>query len=74
MLSIMVYAHEGRDVTTADVTGPYLRVDMEDEVIMKFTDEFVDILCGIRPEYEEFVVYKNEVKVLYVLLLRATYG
>jgi hypothetical protein len=37
MLSIMIDAHEGRDVATADVAGAYLKADMDDFVIMKFT-------------------------------------
>jgi hypothetical protein len=71
MFSIMVDAHEGRDFATADVTGAYLRAYMEDEVIMKFTGEFVDIVCGILPENKAFVGYENRIKVLYVLLLKA---
>jgi hypothetical protein len=43
-------------------------------VIIKCSGEFVDILLGMKPEYEEFIVYKSGVKVLYVLLLKAMYG
>jgi hypothetical protein len=46
MLSILINAHEPRDLARADVTGAYLRADMEDNVIMKFTGAFVDILCS----------------------------
>jgi hypothetical protein len=73
MFSIVVDAHEGRDVATADVTGAYLRAYMDDEVIMKFTGQFVYILRGIRPAYEALVVYKNGIKVLYVFLEKAMY-
>jgi hypothetical protein len=38
MLSITIKdAREGRDVATADVAGAYLKADMDDFVIMKFT-------------------------------------
>jgi hypothetical protein len=74
MLSILVDAHERRDVDTADVTGAYLRADMDDVVIVKFTGEFVDILYGIRPEYKILVTYENGIKVLYVLLKKAMYS
>jgi Reverse transcriptase (RNA-dependent DNA polymerase) len=74
LLSLLIDAHEGRDVATADVVGAYLRAYMDDEVIMKFSGEFVDILLGMKPEYETFVVLENGVKVLYVLLLKAMYG
>jgi hypothetical protein len=47
MISILIDAHEGR---TSDVTGAYLRAKMDNVVIMKFTVEFVDILCKLKPE------------------------
>jgi hypothetical protein len=65
-MSLLIDAHEGRDVATADVVGAYLRAYMNEEVIMKFCGEFVDILLGMKPEYKEFVIYENGVKVLYV--------
>jgi hypothetical protein len=74
LLSLLFDAHEGRDVATADVLSAYLRAYLDDEVIMKFCGAFVVILLGIRPEYEEFVVNKGGVKVLYVLLLKPMYG
>jgi hypothetical protein len=56
LLSLLIDAHEGHDVATVDVVGACLRAYMDDEVIMKFSSEFVDILLGMKPEYEEFVV------------------
>jgi hypothetical protein len=44
------------------------------EGTVKFTGEFVDILCGIKPEYEALVTYEKGIKVLYVLLKKAMYG
>jgi hypothetical protein len=49
MLSIIVDAHERRDVATADITGAYLKADMKDFTIMKFTGASVDILCEMNP-------------------------
>jgi hypothetical protein len=46
LLSLLIDAHEGRDVATADVVGAYLRAHMDEEVIMKFCGEFVDIFVG----------------------------
>jgi hypothetical protein len=74
MMSILIDAHEGRDVATVDVSGVYLRAKMDDVVIIKFTVAFVDILCKMKPEYALFVTCKNGVKVLYVQLLKAMYG
>jgi Reverse transcriptase (RNA-dependent DNA polymerase) len=74
MLTIMVDAHENRDVGTCDVAGAYLKVTMKDFVIMKFTGESVDILCEMNSEYCKYVCIENGVKVLYVRLLKAIYG
>jgi hypothetical protein len=41
MLSIVIDAHEGWDVATANVAGAYLKVDMDDFVVMKFTSKSV---------------------------------
>jgi hypothetical protein len=73
MLSILIDAHERRDVATVDVTGSYLRADMDDKGILKFTGEFVDILCSIKPEYDILVTIVNGVRVLCELLLKTMY-
>ena len=74
LLSILIDAHEGRDVATADVAGAYLKAYMDELVIMKFTGESVDILCKMNPQHETFVVIENGIKTLYVRLIRAIYG
>ena len=74
LLSILIDAHEGRDVATADVAGAYLKAYMDDLVLMKFTGESVDMLCKLNPEHESLVVTENGVKVLYVCLIKAIYG
>ena len=74
MLSIMVDAHEGRDVATADVVGAYLKAYMDEFVVMKFTGESVDILCKMNEKYSKFVVMEGKTKVLYVKLIKAIYG
>ena len=73
MLSIMIDAHEGRDVATADVVGAYLKADMDDFVVKKFTGESVDILCNMNPEHTNFVSNEKGNKVLYVRLVKAIY-
>ena len=64
LLLILIDAHEGRDVATADIAGAYLKAFMDDLVIMKFTEETVDILCKMNPKHAKFVVVENAVKVL----------
>jgi hypothetical protein len=74
MLSIIVDAHERRDVATADITGAYLKADMKDFTIMKFTGASVDILCEMNPRHVQFVAMENGTKSLYVKLVKAIYG
>ena len=44
-MTILVDAHENRDVATADITGAYLHAHMKDFVTMRFTGWAVDLLC-----------------------------
>ena len=74
MLTIMIEACEARDVATADVAGAYLKADMKDFVIMKFTGESLDILCKTKHEYTQFIAMEGSTKVLYVRLVKALYG
>jgi hypothetical protein len=74
MLSILIDVHEKRDVATADVAGAYLKADMDDFVIMKFTGKSVDIMCEMNPAYELLVTTEGGKRVLYVRLLKALYG
>ena len=74
MISVIVDAYERRDVAVADVAGAYLKAYMEDFVTMKFTGPSVDILCEMKPEYNEYVVTESGIRVLYVRLIKALYG
>jgi len=75
MLSIIVDAHEGRrDVATVDVTGAYLKADMDDFVVMKFMDDSVDILCEMNPLHKRFIAVEKGIKELYIRLVKAIYG
>jgi hypothetical protein len=73
-LSILIDAHEDRDVGTADVHGAYLHAYMKKFISMRFVGWAVDLLCDVNPEYEKFVVYERKVKVLYVRCNKAIYG
>jgi hypothetical protein len=74
MMSVMIDAHECRDVATADVAGAYLHADLEDFTLLKVEGESVDIMCSVCEEYEEFVTYEHGRKVLYLRLLKALHG
>ena len=73
-LSIMIDAHEERDVATADVAGAYLHALMKAFITMRFVGWAVDLLCEVNPEYTKYVVYEGKTKVLYCRCNKAIYG
>jgi hypothetical protein len=74
--TLVIDALEERDVAIFDVPGAYLQAEMpkEKNMLMKFRDEFVDIMCDVNPEYKKYVVMENGKRVLYIRVLRAIYG
>ena len=74
LLSLLVDAHEKRDVATADVAGAYLHAKLEDFTLLKLEGDTVDIMCKVNEDYQKFVTYEHGRKVLYLQLLKALYG
>ena len=74
ILSLLIDAHENRDVATAYVVGAYLIADKKDHMIVKLTGESVDIMCQANAKYKKFVSYRNGRKVLHMKLLQLLYG
>ena len=74
MMSIIIDMFEGRDVATADIAGAYLKAYMKDYTIIKFMGPSVDILCSMKPIYTNYITMENDVKVIYVRLVKAIYG
>ena len=54
---LIVDTHEYRDVAVADVVVVYLKADMNDYTLLKFTGESVDNMCKLNPE-EDIVCSK----------------
>ena len=74
-LTILLNVSEHCDVRTADIMGAYLKAQMDDFVVVKFTGESIDILCKINPMYSSFITKEGGVKVIYVrLVVKALYG
>jgi len=73
-LSLAIDAKEKRDVAIADVVGAYLLANMNDFVVIKVTGESTDVMCKVRPDYEELVVIDKGKRVLYLRLSKALYG
>ena len=73
-MSLIIDAHEGRDVAIADVVGAYLKAKMEDYVLVKLVGKEVEIMCKVSDKYKEFVGMENGKRVLYLRLKKALYG
>ena len=76
LLKLVVDAYEGREVATFDVPGAYLHALIPDgkTILLKMRGVFVDIMCRINKEYTKHVLFEKGKKVLYVKVLRASYG
>ena len=50
-------AFEGRDTSTFDVPGAFLHAEMLEgkTILMRFKDEFVDIMCKVNSEHKKNV-------------------
>ena len=78
LTTLLIDAHEGKDVDIFDVPGTYLQAnfnvgDDTERVILKLTGGFVDIMSQINPEHIVNVIYENGKKVLYMAILKAIY-
>ena len=75
MITLVINAHEQRDVTICNIAGTYLHEDMDDFMTMKLEGEMVDMMAKVSSEkYSKYVRYEKGKKVLYLRLLKALYG
>ncbi|KAL7577140.1 hypothetical protein ACA910_019742 [Epithemia clementina (nom. ined.)] len=80
LLTVMIDAHESRDVMIADIPNafiqkPMLKAEKGERVIMKKRGSLVDMLVEMSPEiYQEQVVMEAGNKVLYFVITKAIYG
>mmetsp|Transcript_26947 Transcript_26947/g.39879 ORF Transcript_26947/g.39879 Transcript_26947/m.39879 type:complete len:200 (-) Transcript_26947:1357-1956(-) len=67
LTTLVIDAHEKRDIAIFDVPGAYLHADFPKEktVLMHLRDEFVDIMTKVNPEYEKYVKVINEKSVIF---------
>jgi hypothetical protein len=74
--TLLIDSKENRNVAIFDVPGAYLQAEMpkDKKLLMKFRDEFVDIMCEVNPEYKKYMIEENGKRVLYIRILRAIYG
>ena len=72
LLTAVIKAQEGRDVTTSNIPNAFVQNLVEEkdkdgnQTIMKIRGVCVDILCEIDPIYQDYMVTEGNQKVLYV--------
>jgi hypothetical protein len=74
LYTLLIDAKERRDVAKADVVGAYLNADMDKFMVMKLTEEAVDIMVKVDSLYAKFVALDNNKPVFYLQLKKALYG
>jgi hypothetical protein len=80
IITAVIDAKQGRDVITADIPNAFVQTDIKnaktnERTIMKIRGQLVDILVEIAPEqYQNFVRFEGNQKILYVEMMKALYG
>ena len=59
--TLVINAHEERDIATFDIPGAHLHAEMSKDknVILKLRGKFVVIMCDINGEYRQYVRYEQ---------------
>ena len=73
-ITLLIDAHEKRDVATADVAGAYLLANMNNFTIVKISGKTSEIMCLVDPKYRNFVMREKGKCVLYLQLSKTLYG
>lgn len=78
LLTSIIEAKQGRDVMVIDAPNAFVQTDVppqEEKIVMKIKGVLVDILLELCPGvYDDYVVYENGEKVVYVEIMKALYG
>ena len=76
MTILVIGATERVDVTILDVPGDFLQTALpaDNFLLLQIRDEFLDVMCEVKPEYIPYLRYESGKNVLYVNILRAIYG
>jgi hypothetical protein len=75
MLTCVIDAIEGRDVTTCNIPGAFMQLDMKGKVVMKLKGIMAEVILQIDlKKYTKHVVKENGKNFIYVILQKALYG
>ena len=71
MITLLINAHEGRDVAIAGVMGAYLLATMDDFIVEKVDGTSADIMCKVNPTFSKYLTKGNSKNTLHLQLTRA---
>ena len=76
LAQLMIDSFDDDSMAIFDIPGAYLNYDVPEDkfVLLKLEDEFVDIMCEVKPDFIKDVQQKGEKKILYLRLLKSLYG
>ena len=74
LTTLVIDAHENRDVAILDVGGAFLLSKLSEFILIKVDDEDLVSLLGANPGYETYVNIEHGKRVLYLRLRTALYG
>ena len=73
-LTCLIDAMEEQCITTCDVLGVFMQMDIDELLHLKLVGEIAELLVKVEPTCAEFVTYENGKPVIYAELSKALYG
>ena len=75
LITAAIDAAEQRYVATCDITGAFLKADMDDFVLIVLHDKEIDALIQANKKYQSYIkVLPNGKCIIYLELVKAIYG
>ena len=74
LLSCMIDAKENQKVMTCDILGAFMQADIDEQLILKFDGDLVELLIQVEPTYQPYIMYKGRQPVLYAEHDKSLYG
>ena len=74
LITVIIYAHDIRDVGICKIPGAFLSVEMDEDVKMALSGRLEELVVNIAPQiYRNHRIYEKGRPVLYVNLTKALY-
>ena len=75
LITAAIDAAEKRSVASCDITGAFLKADMDDFVLIVLYDKEIDALIQANDMYKKYIqILNNGKRILYLKLQKAMYG